>query len=75
MNELMEKYRLVFGNPVGQAVLADILRMTHFGETLNSSNPQQIGEYNVGIAILAKMGVLSRETQDDVIRALQTVSK
>lgn len=74
MTELTAKYRQVFKNQIGKDVLADILKMTHFGATLNSANPQQIGEYNVGIAILAKMGILSPETKEDVIRALQTVT-
>jgi hypothetical protein len=73
MNELMEKYRLVFGSPVGQEVLADILTMTHFGCTLNPDNKAQVAEHNIGIAILAEMGIFSRETKMDVIRALQGV--
>ena len=74
MTELMAKYRLVFGNAMGQEVLADILTMTHFGCTLNSDNPQQIGEYNIGIGIMAKMGVFSRETKSEVVKILATVT-
>lgn len=74
MTELTAKYRMVFGNAMGQEVLADILSMTHFGNTLNADNPQQIGEYNIGIAILAKMGVFSRGTKNQVIKALGAVT-
>jgi hypothetical protein len=74
MTELTAKYRMVFGNSMGQEVLADILSMTHFGGMLNADNPQQIGEYNVGMAIMAKMGVFSRETKRDVIKALSVIS-
>jgi hypothetical protein len=69
MTELTAKYRMIHPD-----VLADILTMTHFGQALNADNPQQIGEYNIGIAILVKMGVFSKETKGDVIRALQSIS-
>jgi len=74
MTELTAKYRMVFGNAMGQEVLADIMSMTHFGCTLNAENPQQIGEYNVGIAIMAKMGIFSFDTKGEVIKMLQTVT-
>ena len=70
MKEITEKYRTIFGSPMGQEVLADILTMTHFGETLNGDNPHQIGQFNIGMAILAKMGVFSKETKMDVVRNL-----
>lgn len=74
MNELMAKYRLLFGTSLGQDILSDILSLTHFGETLNPDNPAMIAEYNVGVAILAKMGVFSFGTKGDVIKALQSVT-
>ena len=74
MNELTEKYQLIFNSPIGQEVLADILTMTHFGETLNSANPQQIGEANVGVAILAKMGIFAQGTKLNVLRALLAIT-
>jgi hypothetical protein len=73
VNELTEKYRHVFCSGVGLEVLADILTMTHFGETLDLSNPHRIAEHNIGVAILAKMGVFSPGTKMDVIRALAAV--
>lgn len=73
MTDLTAKYRAVFGNVMGQEVLADILSMTHFGNTLNPDNPAQIAEHNVGIAILAKMGVFSKETKRDVVKALAAI--
>lgn len=74
MNQLTEKYRLVFNSPIGQEVLSDILTMTHFGNTLNSANPQQIGEYNIGVAILAKMGIFAHDTKSDVLKSLMSVT-
>ena len=47
--ELTEKYRKVFGSPIGQDVLADILTMTHFGETLDAGNLHRVAEHNLGI--------------------------
>lgn len=74
MTELMAKYRLVFQSAIGQDVLADILGLTHFGQTLNPDNPAMIAEYNVGMAILAKMGVFSKGTKGDVVKALMVIS-
>jgi hypothetical protein len=74
MTELTAKYRMVFGNAMGQEVLADILSMTHFGQTLNPENQAQIAEYNVGVAIMAKMGIFGRGTKLDVIKALGNIS-
>lgn len=72
--ELMDKYRAVFCSPFGTEVLADILTMTHFGETLDANNLHRVAEHNLGILILAKMGVFSHETKMDVIRALQSIT-
>jgi hypothetical protein len=74
MTELTAKYRTVFGGALGQEVLADILSMTHFGNTLNPENQAQIAEYNVGIAILAKMGIFSIGTKNQVVKALGAVT-
>ncbi len=74
MTELMAKYRMVFGNAVGREVLADILSMTHFGQTLNPENQAQVAEYNVGMAIMAKTGVFSKGTKLDVINALSGIT-
>lgn len=74
MNELTAKYRTVFESQIGKDVLADLLKNAHFGETLNWENPGMIAEYNFGVVILASMGIYSRETREDVIRALLTVT-
>jgi hypothetical protein len=73
MNDLTEKYRSVFGTEMGREVLVDILTMTHFGETLNADNPHRVMEYNVGVAIMAKMGIFSPGTKMQVVRALASV--
>ena len=72
MTELMAKYRLVFGNAMGQEVLADILTMTHFGCTLKTEI--QMVEHNLGTVILARMGIFSEETKEEVIKALLVVT-
>lgn len=74
MEKAMDKYRLVFNSPIGQEVLSDILTMTHFGCTLNSENPQSIGEHNVGVAILAKMGIFAQGTKLDVLKSLMAIT-
>jgi len=47
--------------------------MTHFGETLDPDNKVRVAEYNVGIAILARMGVFAHDTKTDVMNALMSV--
>lgn len=69
-----EKYRAVFGISVyGKEVLGDILSTCHFGCTLDPDNPAQVGEYNVGVTVLAKMGVFSAGTLNEVIEALTNI--
>jgi hypothetical protein len=57
-DDIGDKYRFLFKTSVGQAVLADILRTTHFGVTLDPDNPAMIAEYNAGLIIMAKAGIL-----------------
>lgn len=72
--EVTDKYRAVFfGSPMGLEVLGDILNDCHYGSTLDMENPHQIAEYNVGVVILAKCGVLGGEVMQDVVRALSTI--
>lgn len=57
--ELRERYRAIFGTPIGRAVLTDILLgLCHFCGSLDPDNAAQIAEYNVGVAIAAKAGLL-----------------
>ena len=69
-----DKYKYLFSSPMGREVLADILAECHFGTTLNPDNKVQIAEYNVGIMILAKCGILGPITRTDVINALCNVT-
>ena len=73
--QLRAKYRTIFlGGIWSQDVLADILvNLCHFGNTLDPDNRAQVGEYNVGVAILQRLGTFSEETREDVIRALAGV--
>ena len=69
-----EKYRKTFTESVmTEEVLGDILTICHFGSTLDPDNPAQIGEYNVGVTILAKMGVFSKGTLGEVVKVLTNV--
>jgi hypothetical protein len=56
--EMMQRYRNVFGTPEGRLVLGDILTLCHFGETLDPKDPVQAAEYNVGLTIVRMAGVL-----------------
>lgn len=70
--ELMAKYRSVFINQKGLEVLSDILFMCHFGDTLKDEH--MLDEYNIGVGILAKLGIFSEGTRLDVVSALASVS-
>ncbi len=73
--KLRAKYRAVFlQNVYGTDVLADILvELCKFGCTLDPDNKVQVSQYNVGVAILQRLGTFSEDTLDDVIRALANV--
>lgn len=73
---IRDKYRAVFcQSPLGQEVLEDIVvNLCHFGVPLDADNKQLIGEFNVGLAIMAKCGIIQKENQNDVIRALCSVA-
>jgi hypothetical protein len=73
--KLRAKYRAVFlQNVHGTDVLADILvELCKFGCTLDPDNKVMVSQYNVGVAILQRLGTFSEETLDDVIRALANI--
>jgi len=71
--QIINKYRKVFLSPLGREVLTDILTMCHFGKTLDSANLHQVAEYNVGVAILAKMGIFAEGTMMNLLNAMATV--
>ena len=73
--KLRAKYRSLFlHSTLGQDVLADILvKLCHFGCTLDPDNKVQVSEYNVGVAILQRCGTFSEGTLENVIRALANV--
>ena len=73
MDGMTAKYRVVLTQGIGRDVLADILRTCHFGATLDMTNPHQIAEYNVGIVILKKCGILGHGTMEEVVNQLCTV--
>lgn len=56
---LQDKYREIFSTGAGRDVLADILvNFCHFGCFLKSE--KEVAEYNVGISILAQMGIIAK---------------
>ncbi len=57
--EMQAKYGMVFREGFGREVLADILLdLCHFGVTLDPDNKVQVAEYNVGMVIAKRAGVL-----------------
>lgn len=57
-SDIGDKYRALFKSPMGREVFADMLKMMHFGVTLNPANQAMIAEYNAGLTIMAKAGIL-----------------
>jgi hypothetical protein len=75
MDDMTAKYRELFlKTNLGREVLADILQMCHFGETLDPENMVRVSEYNVGVAVLHKCGILAEDTLEDVTRALANIT-
>ncbi len=73
--KIEDKYRFIFRSPLGQDILGDILvNLCHFGCTLDPENKVQVSEYNVGIAILAKMGVFGPNKIQEVVQALCSIA-
>ncbi len=73
MENKQEKYRKTFLEGFGKDVLADLLQLCHFGETLDPDNKAQIAEYNVGVSVLANLGVFSSNTLVAVVTALGNI--
>lgn len=69
-DEMGDKYRHAFLSPIGKDVLFDILQQCHFGSSLDPDNKAQVAEYNVGIFILARCGILGSERGIPVVNAL-----
>lgn len=58
--ELTDKYRLLFMSDVGAEVLADILvNFCHFGAYVPPENQAAVGQHNVGMAILSRLGTFN----------------
>jgi hypothetical protein len=71
--DLTPKYRSVFSNTdIGREVLADLLcNQCWFGSYLNPDSKEHIGAYNVGIAILSSLGVISgKREKKELIKVL-----
>lgn len=74
VDEIRAKYRQVFlHSQLGKDVLADILKLCKFGCSLDPENLVQVSEYNVGVAILHRLGILAEDTLEDVVRALASI--
>lgn len=69
-DDILIDYRNTFKSVSGKKVLSDILvNFCHFGAYLDPHDTFSIGQYNVGISILGRLGVFS-QGRDAVINAL-----
>jgi hypothetical protein len=69
-NELLQKYSVLFGSPMGQVVLADILKDLGIGVDIDPNSPAANALRNYALTILLpKCGVMTGDTQG-LVRAL-----
>jgi len=72
--DLGDKYRLVFDNPLGQEVLADILiNKLHFGCYLQEALGD-IALNNAAIEILSTLGIVAKKNQLKIISSLMAIN-
>ena len=71
--EMSVNYRLVVNSDAGRKVMYDILvNHCHFFTALPSGNEQAIGERNIGLAILARLGYGENEFES-IINSILSV--
>jgi len=58
--EMLQRYRNVFGSSEGRIVLGDILTKGHYGVTLDPDNPVMVAEYNFALVIATLSGHLDQ---------------
>lgn len=56
--QMLQRYRNVFGTAEGLIVLGDILKRNHFGVPLNNETERH--EYNVAVEVARMCGMLSQ---------------
>ena len=55
--EMLQRYRNVFGTNEGRIVLGDLFARGHLGITLNPDNPVMVAEYNFALVIVTMAGL------------------
>jgi hypothetical protein len=69
-NELLRKYNVLFGSPMGQVVLADILKDLGIGVDIDPNSPAANALRNYALTILLpKCGIMTGDTQG-LVKAL-----
>ncbi|MFH1640364.1 MAG: hypothetical protein ABIA66_00200 [Candidatus Omnitrophota bacterium] len=68
--ELTTQYRLTFGSDVGKRVLANILvDFCGFLAYIDPNDQATVGQYNVAVAILGRLGILNAG-KEAIIKAI-----
>ena len=69
-NELLQKYSVLFGSPMGQVVLADILNDLGIGCDVDPNSPAANALRNYALTVLLpKCGIITGDTQG-LVKAL-----
>jgi hypothetical protein len=72
-SDIVAKYRLTLLSGTGMEVLMDILvNFCHFGCYLE--NEKDVAQYNIGVSILSRCGIISKGNEAEVVKALCSVS-
>ena len=57
--EMLQRYRNVFGSSEGRIVLGDIMSMGHYFETINPNDPIMAAEHNMAEVIARMAGLFN----------------
>lgn len=64
IDNITSAYRLVSRTEEGRMVFNDILvTLCHFGAYIDPENNQEVGQRNVGVAIMQRLGIFSGGSQ------------
>ena len=70
---LLTQYRLVSKSDAGRRMLADILvNFCHFCSYIDPDDKKAIGEYNVGVAILSRLGLFTAG-KESIVNAIMNI--
>lgn len=74
MDSITAKYRHTFSSFDGEVLEDIIFNICKFGEPFSADDKVRVAGFNLAMAILERMGIMTHGTHHDVIRALLSVA-